>query len=421
MVKSISHDVLIIGGGIAGLRAAIECAGKCDVAVISKSHPLRSNSVAAQGGINAALSEDDNPSEHLKDTVEGGAFLVDQDSAELLANEAKSAVIELEHFGTIFSRKSDGKLAQRKFGAQSKERTCYAADKTGHTIMQTLYEQNLKRKTKFYDEFHVLKVIIEDNTCKGVVALEMSSGEVFLIKSKAVLIATGGYARIYDPCSASKASTGDGQALLFKEGIPLEDMEFVQFHPTGLYPTGILIGEASRGEGAYLVNDRGERFMQRYDIVRKELAPRDVISRAIQTEIEAGRGIGKKEFVHLDLRHLSKERILEKLPQIRQLALDFAGIDCFEKPVPVRPTSHYTMGGIPTDNRCNVLDEKNEPVKGLYAAGECTCVSVHGANRIGGNSLLEAAVFGRIAGKSLAAHSYQSQPHDVNIKVAADM
>jgi succinate dehydrogenase / fumarate reductase flavoprotein subunit len=419
MPNTVTHDVIIVGGGIAGLRAAIECAGKCDVAIVSKSHPLRSNSVAAQGGINAALSADDTASEHLKDTVEGGAFLVDQEAAEILTGEAKSAVIELEHYGTIFSRNSEGKLAQRKFGAQSKDRTCYAADKTGHTIMQTLYEQNLKRKTKFYDEFHIIKIIIEDNTCKGVVALEMKTGELYLMKSKAVLIATGGYARIYDPASVSNASTGDGQALVFNEGIPLEDIEFVQFHPTGLYPTGILISEASRGEGAYLVNDRGERFMQRYDIVRKELAPRDVVSRAIQSEIEAGRGIGRKDFVHLDLRHLPKDIIISKLPQIRQLILDFAGIDCFDTPIPVKPTAHYTMGGIPTDKKCNVLNHKNEPVSGLYAAGECACISVHGANRIGGNSLLEAAVFGKIAGKSLAAYSYQTKLHDADSNIVA--
>jgi len=418
MVKILSHDVIIIGGGIAGLMAAIECSGKCDAAIISKLHPLRSNSVAAQGGINASLGEGDSWEQHFRDTVEGGCFLVDQDAAELLAKEAKSTVIELEHLGTIFSRKENGEIAQRKFGAQSRERTCYAADKTGHTIIQTLYEQNLKRNTKIYDEFLVLKLIIENNTCKGAVAMDMKTGEICLFKSKAVLLATGGYARIYNLSSNSHSSTGDGQALVLREGLPLEDMEFVQFHPTGLYPSGILIGESARGEGGYLLNDRGERFMQRYDLVRKELAPRDVVARAVQAEIEAGRGIKRKDFVHLDLRNIPKETILEKLPQIRQLALDFAGIDCIENLLPVKPTAHYTMGGIPTDKRCNALDEKSNQVRGLFAAGECACLSVHGANRVGGNSMLEAAVFGKIAGKSLAAWAYQSKLLETGDKIA---
>jgi succinate dehydrogenase / fumarate reductase flavoprotein subunit len=418
MVTTKTHDVLIIGGGIAGLMAAIECSGKCDVAIISKLHPLRSNSVAAQGGINAALGEGDSWEQHFRDTVEGGCFLVDQDAAEILAKEAKSTVIELEHLGTIFSRKENGEIAQRRFGAQSRERTCYAADKTGHTIIQTLYEQNLKRGTKIYDEFIVLKLIIENSACKGAVAMDMKTGETCLFRSKATLLATGGYARIYAPSSNSHSSTGDGQALVLREGLPLEDMEFVQFHPTGLYPTGILIGESARGEGGYLLNDRGERFMQRYDLVRKELAPRDIVARAVQAEIEAGRGIKRKDFVHLDLRHIPKEMILEKLPQIRQLALDFAGIDCFDAPIPVKPTAHYTMGGIPTDKRCNVLDEKGSQVRGLFAAGECACISVHGANRVGGNSMLEAAVFGKTAGKSLAAWAYQSKLPEASDKIA---
>ncbi|MCD4808357.1 MAG: FAD-binding protein, partial [Methanosarcinales archaeon] len=386
------------GGGLAGMRAALEASKEVDTAVISKQHPLRSHSGAAQGGIAAVLDGwaekiGDSLESHIYDTVKGSDYLGDQDAIEILCREAPGDIRSMDRMGAIFSRTEEGMIAQRDFGGHSYARTCYAADKTGHILLQTLYEQMMKNRVKVYSEWHVVSLIVHDNICRGVVAYDMAGGRLQVIRARAVLLATGGYGRAFSITSNAHANTGDGLALAYRAGVPLQDMEFVQFHPTGLYKHGILITEGSRGEGGYLVNKNGERFMERYAPAKMELASRDVISRAIQTEIDEGRGIDG--YIHLDLRHLGKELIMERLAQIHDIALSFANVDCVHEPIPIQPTAHYSMGGIPTDINGRVLG-----VSGLFAAGECACVSVHGANRLGGNSLLEAIVFGRRAGIS---------------------
>ena len=394
----LTHDIIIIGGGLAGMRAALEASKEVDTAVISKSHPLRSHSGAAQGGIAAVLDGwaekiGDSLESHIYDTVKGSDYLGDQEAIEILCREAPDDIRSMDKMGAIFSRTEEGMIAQRDFGGHSYARTCYAADKTGHILLQTLYEQMMKNRVKVYSEWHVVSLIIHDNICRGVVAYDMAGGRLQVIRARAVLLATGGYGRAFSITSNAHANTGDGLALAYRAGVPLQDMEFVQFHPTGLYKHGILITEGSRGEGGYLVNRNGERFMERYAPSKMELASRDVVSRAIQTEIEQGRGIDG--YIHLDLRHLGKELIMERLAQIHDIALSFANVDCVHEPIPIQPTAHYSMGGIPTDINGRVLG-----VSGLFAAGECACVSVHGANRLGGNSLLETIVFGRRAGIS---------------------
>jgi len=380
------------------MRAALEASKEVDTAVISKQHPLRSHSGAAQGGIAAVLDGwaekiGDSLESHIYDTVKGSDYLGDQDAIEILCREAPGDIRSMDRMGAIFSRTEEGMIAQRDFGGHSYARTCYAADKTGHILLQTMYEQMMKNRVKVYSEWHVVSLLVHDNICRGVVAYDMAGGRLQVIRARAVLLATGGYGRAFSITSNAHANTGDGLALAYRAGVPLQDMEFVQFHPTGLYKHGILITEGSRGEGGYLVNRNGERFMERYAPSKMELASRDVISRAIQTEIDEGRGIDG--YIHLDLRHLGAELIMERLAQIHDIALSFANVDCVHEPIPIQPTAHYSMGGIPTDINGRVLG-----VSGLFAAGECACVSVHGANRLGGNSLLETIVFGRRAGIS---------------------
>jgi succinate dehydrogenase / fumarate reductase flavoprotein subunit len=406
------HDVIVVGAGLAAMRAAVEASKEYDVAVVSKVFPTRSHSGAAQGGIAASLAneEEDHWEWHMFDTIKGSDYLGDQDAIEILVKEAPVVVREYEHMGAPFSRTPDGRIAQRMFGGHTKNfgkggpilRACYAADRTGHVLLHTLYENCVKNAVRFYPEFYVLGLVVRDNVCSGVVAWDVVNGGVHVFHGNAVMFGTGGHARLYRIASISLSSTGDGQGMVLRAGLPLEDMEFLQFHPTGLYIHGILVSEAARGEGGYLLNDAGERFMKKYAPEKMELAPRDVTSRAIQKEIDEGRGIGGKDYVYLDLRHLGKDKIMTQLPQIHELAWKFIHVDCVKDPIPIQPTAHYSMGGIPTDNECRVLgDGKSKPVVGFFAAGECACVSVHGANRLGTNSLLEASLFGRRAGKSI--------------------
>jgi succinate dehydrogenase / fumarate reductase flavoprotein subunit len=403
----IKHDVLVVGGGLAGLRAAIEAfdAGRAcpagDVAVISQVHPLRSHSGAAQGGINAALANaedgrDDSPERHAYDTAKGSDFLADQDAVEIMTLEGLDRVVEMEHWGVPFSRTPEGKIAQRPFGAGSYPRTCYAADRTGHVLLHSLYENCVRRNLKVYAEWVALELIVQDGACVGVVAMDTVTGAVESFLGKATVIATGGYGRTYQKTTNAMINTGAGMALAYAAGVGLKDMEFVQFHPTTLYPTNILITEAARGEGGWLINAQGERFMERY-AKAMELAPRDIVSRSIQTEILEGRGF-ENAYVHLDLRHLGKAKLRERLPGVLELARDFAGVDAVKRPIPVQPGQHYAMGGID----CNVDGQTEMP--GLYAAGECACVSVHGANRLGGNSLLETLVIGYRAGRAASQY-----------------
>jgi len=397
-MELLSHDVLIVGGGLAGLRAAIEAkkSGR-DVAILSKVHPLRSHSVAAQGGINAALGNTPIPlkdawENHAFDTIKGSDYLADQDSVEVMCREANGRVIEMEHWGTLFSRTDDGKIAQRSFGGAGFPRTCYAADRTGHSLLHTLYEQVIGLRIPVYEEWYALSLVVEGGRCAGVLGFDFFEGRIVPIQAKAVILATGGYGRIFLRSTNAVINTGSGCFLAYQAGVPLEDMEFVQFHPTSLFGTNILITEGARGEGGYLVNARGERFMERYAPHLMELGPRDIVARGAQTEIDQGRGF-EGGYVHLDLRHLGREKILDRLPGIRQIAIDFAGVDPILEPIPIQPAQHYSMGGIPT-----TLDGKTE-LPGLFAAGECACISVHGANRLGGNSLLETLVFGQRAGR----------------------
>ncbi len=400
-MELLSHDILIIGGGLAGLRAAIEAkkSGR-DVAILSKVHPLRSHSVAAQGGLNAALGNAPTPSRdiwvnHAFDTIKGSDYLADQDAVEVMCQKAPECVIEMEHWGTLFSRTEEGKIAQRPFGGAGFPRACYAADRTGHNLLHTLYEQVIGLQIPVYEEWVALSLIVEDGRCIGVLGLHFFEGKIIPIQAKAVILATGGYGRIYLKSTNAVINTGTGCFLAYQAGLPLEDMEFVQFHPTSLFGTNILITEGARGEGGYLLNAKGERFMERYAPHLMELGPRDIVARGAQTEIDEGRGF-EGGYVYLDLRHLGKEKIVERLPGIRQIAMDFAGVDPILEPIPIQPAQHYSMGGIPT----GVDGETQLP--GLFAAGECACVSVHGANRLGGNSLLEALVFGERAGRKAA-------------------
>jgi succinate dehydrogenase / fumarate reductase flavoprotein subunit len=389
------------------LRAALELAGHVDVAIVTKVYPSRSHSGAAQGGVAAALGNVDGDSieSHIYDTVKGSDFLGDQDSIEILCNDAPRTIYEMEHLGCPFSRTEDNKINQRAFGGHSYLRACFSADRTGHALLHTLFEQTYKQggKLRIYSEWHVNRLIIEDGVCRGVVALDMKTGKLEVLHAKAVLFASGGYGQAFKITSNAAANTGDGIVAAYRAGVPLQDMEFVQFHPTGLYQHGILLTEGARGEGGYLINADGDRFMSTYAPSKMELGPRDIVSRSEQTEINEGRGAGpNKEYVLLDLRHLGRDKILERLPQVYNLAKDFIGVDCIEDPVPIQPTAHYSMGGIPADNDCQVfLDEKDTPVEGFFVAGECSCTSVHGANRLGTNSLLEALVFGRRAGKKM--------------------
>jgi succinate dehydrogenase / fumarate reductase flavoprotein subunit len=395
-------DAVIVGAGLAGLRAALEVAKSgLSAAVISKVYPTRSHSGGAQGGIAAALANvaDDSLEAHMFDTIKGSDYLADQDIIERFVNEALKTVYEFEHMGVPFSRTADGRINQRAFGGHSSPRACFAQDITGHVLLHTLYEQCLQHNVLFFNEFQVLSLLIKDDVSRGLVAWDIREGGLHIFHARAVLLATGGYGRAWKVTSNAHANTGDGVALVLEAGLPLEDMEFVQFHPTGLYKHGILLSEAARGEGAYIINDKGERFMKIYAAAKMELAPRDIVSRSEQTEINEGRGIGGKDYVYLDLRHLGRKKILDRLPQIHDLALNYLKVDAIDEPVPIQPTAHYSMGGIPANVRTEVIkDAKGAVVKGLYTAGEASCLSLHGANRLGCNSLQDAATFGRIAG-----------------------
>jgi len=385
------------------LRAAIEAhdAG-CEVAVVSRVHPVRSHSVAAQGGINAALGNhpeaaDDNPDKHAFDTVKGSDYLADQDAVEILTREAPDRIFEMEHWGCPFSRTPEGKIAQRPFGGAGYPRCCYAADRTGHALLHTMYEQTLKRHIKVYEEWQVVSLAVAEGRCYGLVALDLRTGRLEPMAAGAVIFGTGGAGRIYARSTNNIINTGSGMAIAYMAGVPLKDMEFIQFHPTSLFGNNVLMTEGARGEGGYLRNALGERFMARYAPKAMELAPRDITARAIQTEINEGRGF-PGGYVHLDLTHLGAAKILERLPAIRDIAINFTGVDPIKEPIPIQPGQHYFMGGI--DVNADGLSE----VAGFYAAGECSCVSVHGANRLGGNSLLETIVFGRRAGAHAAAY-----------------
>ena len=426
----LEHDVIIVGGGLAGSRAAVEIARtnpSLNVAVVAKTHPIRSHSVAAQGGIAASLKNVDSADTweaHAFDTVKGSDYLADQDAVEILAQEAPNVIIDLEHMGVLFSRLEDGRIAQRAFGGHSHNRTCYAADKTGHAILHELVNNLRRYGVQIYDEWYVMRLILEDAQAKGVVMYNIENGEVVVVRAKAVMFATGGYGRSFNTTSNDYASTGDGLAMSALAGVPLQDMEFVQFHPTGLYPVGVLISEAVRGEGAYLINSEGKRFMADYAPSKMELAPRDITSRAISLEIRAGRGVHPDgsaggPFVYLDLRHMGREKIMSRIPFCWEEAHRLVGVDAVYQPMPVRPTVHYSMGGIPTNTDGQVIigpglpvdfkfdpkenvNPQNNLVDGFFAAGEAACVSVHGANRLGSNSLLECVVYGKRTGAAIA-------------------
>jgi len=405
-------DAVIVGAGGAGLMAAIQLAGKANVAVVSKLYPPRSHTGAAQGGISAALgnTEEDHWEWHMFDTVKGGDYLVDQDAAEVLTREAIDAVYELEHMGLPFNRTPEGKIDQRRFGGHTRnygeaavKRACYAADRTGHMIIQTLYQQGIKHAVNFFDEHYLVDLLFAaDGSCCGCVTRELKTGEFHVLHAKAVLIATGGFGRVFKITSNALAGTGDGVAIAYRRGVPLMDMEFYQFHPTGLYKLGILLSEAARGEGGILRNNTGEAFAARYAPTLKDLAPRDMVSRFIYEEVKAGRGIDGKDYVFLDLTHLPPEVIDEKLPDVTDFARTYLRVEPKTEGVPVQPTAHYAMGGIPTNIEGQVIrDEHSTVIPGLYSAGESACVSVHGANRLGTNSLVDLVVFGRRAGKHM--------------------
>ncbi len=419
------YDVVIVGAGGAGMRAALESSQRARTAVLTKLYPTRSHTGAAQGGMAAALSnvEDDNAEWHVFDTVKGGDYLVDQDAAEILCNEAVDAVLDLEKMGLPFNRTEDGHIDQRRFGGHTRNhgeaavrRACYSADRTGHMILQTLYQQCVKQKVEFFNEFYVLDLLLTEDpqsaepgaevAAAGVVAYELATGEIHVFRAKSVIFATGGTGKIFKTTSNAHTLTGDGMGIALRAGLPLEDLEFFQFHPTGLAGLGILLSEAARGEGGILRNSTGERFMERYAPTIKDLAPRDMVSRAMANEVREGRGCGPhKDYVLLDLTHLEPAHIDAKLPDITEFARTYLGVEPYTEPVPVFPTAHYAMGGIPTNVTGQVLRNNTDVVAGLYAAGECACVSVHGANRLGTNSLLDINVFGRRAGIAAAEYA----------------
>jgi succinate dehydrogenase / fumarate reductase flavoprotein subunit len=418
MTVTHTYDAVIIGAGGAGMRAAIEASGHVRTAVISKLYPTRSHTGTAQGGMCAALGnvEEDSPEWHAFDTIKGGDYLVDQPAAIVMTEEAVDRVIELERWGLPFNRTPEGKIDQRRFGGHTRnhgeapvKRACFAADRTGHMILQTLYQQCIKNDVRFFNEFYAIDLLMTDGRVAGVVAYELATGELHVFRSKSVLFATGGYGKMFKVTSNAHTLTGDGMSVCYRRGIPLEDMEFFQFHPTGIYKMGILISEAVRGEGGILLNGDGERFMERYAPTIKDLAPRDMTSRAIYQEIKEGRGVDGKDYVYLDVRHLDPEVIEKKLPDVTEFARVYLGVEPLEEPVPIQPTAHYGMGGIPTDMEGRVVvGENEEVVPGLYAAGECACVSVHGANRLGTNSLLDIVVFGRRGGADMARYAKEA-------------
>lgn len=448
-LKTHTFDAVIVGAGGSGLMAALYASQGANVAVISKLYPTRSHTGAAQGGISAALGnmEEDHWQWHAYDTVKGSDYLADQDAVDVLCKEAVETIVELEHMGLPFDRFPDGTISQRRFGGHTNNETgktvrraCHAADRTGHMILQTLYQNCIKNNVNFFDEYHVVDLIRVGNSVRGVVAVEISTGEFHIFHSKAVLFATGGWGRCWEVTSNAHSLTGDGTAVCLRRGIPLEDMEFFQFHPTGIFRLGVLITEGVRGEGGVLINDKGERFMERYAPSIKDLASRDVVSRAIYDEIKAGNGINGQRYVHLDVRpetvnyyleqagesrRINREYIEAKLPDIADFTRTYLGVDPVNEPMPVQPTAHYGMGGIPTDIDGRVLlDNQNTPLDGLYAAGECACVSVHGANRLGTNSLVDLVVFGRRSGNHMADFCRTAEllplPNDPAEKVMAE-
>ena len=413
-------DVVIVGAGGAGLMAALQASKSCSVAVVSKLYPTRSHTGTAQGGIGAALGnlEPDSWEWHMFDTVKGSDYLADQDAVEFMCQEAIKVVYELEHMGLPFNRTPEGKIDQRRFGGHTKEfgaapvrRSCYAADRTGHMILQTLYQQCIKQQVRFFDEFHLLDVLMPEGRCGGIAAWQLATGELHVFQAKGVLLATGGFGRMYKVTSNAHTLTGDGCAAVLRRGLPLAGMEVFQFHPTGIYKLGILITEGARGEGGILRNALGERFMERYAPTLLDLAPRDMCSRAIYLELREGRGIQGKDYVHLDLTHLDREVLDKKLPDITDFVQTYLGIDPHRQPIPIQPTAHYAMGGIPTTIDAEVIrDAGSQAVPGLYAAGECACVSVHGANRLGTNSLVDIIVFGSRGGRRVAEWAAKADP-----------
>ncbi|MFT7836566.1 succinate dehydrogenase flavoprotein subunit [Saccharothrix sp. BKS2] len=421
------YDVVIIGAGGAGMRAAIEAGQRARTAVLTKLYPTRSHTGAAQGGMCAALAnvEEDNWEWHTFDTIKGGDYLVDQDAAEIMAKEAIDAVLDLEKMGLPFNRTPEGKIDQRRFGGHTRNhgeaavrRACYAADRTGHMILQTLYQNCVKHGIEFFNEFYVLDICLTETdngpVCTGAVAYELATGEIHVFQAKSVVFATGGFGKVFKTTSNAHTLTGDGMGIVFRKGLPLEDMEFYQFHPTGLAGLGILLTEGARGEGAILRNGSGERFMERYAPTIKDLAPRDIVARSMALEVLEGRGAGpNKDYVLLDCTHLGAEVLESKLPDITEFARTYLAVDPVEEPVPVYPTAHYAMGGIPTNVHGEVLRDNDNIVPGLYAAGECACVSVHGANRLGTNSLLDINVFGRRAGIAAAEYANNHEHLDL--------
>jgi succinate dehydrogenase / fumarate reductase flavoprotein subunit len=412
-LEKYSHDIIIVGAGLAGLRAAVAAAevnSKLDIAVLSKHHPLRSHSVCAQGGTAAVMREEDSYDLHAYDTVKGADFLADQDVAEFFVRQVPKEIVLTEHWGCPWSRNADGRIDQRPFGGHTFPRACFAADMTGFLEMHAIYGKVTSYKNiRFYDEWFVTSLMVEDKTAVGLTAIEMKTGEMQAFRAKSIIMATGGHERIYEFTTFSHSTTGDGMAMAYRAGAPLEDMEFVQFHPTGLVPPGVLITEGARGEGGYLLNANGERFMKKYAPEKMELAPRDVISRAEQTEMLEGRGLQGPygPYIALDLRHLGEEKINERLPLIRDVAIKLGGVDPVKEPIPIRPAAHYSMGGI----KANVKTETS--IAGLYAAGECSCISVHGANRLGCNSTADCLVFGTVAGEEATKHASSSSLHEV--------
>jgi succinate dehydrogenase / fumarate reductase flavoprotein subunit len=423
VVEVHKFDVVIVGAGGAGMRAALEASKNAHTAVLTKLYPTRSHTGAAQGGMCAALAnvEEDNWEWHTFDTVKGGDYLVDQDAAEVMCKEAIDAVIDLEKMGLPFNRTPEGRIDQRRFGGHTRNhgeaavrRSCYAADRTGHMILQTLYQNCIKQEVDFYNEYYVLDLLLDETQgeprAAGVVAVELATGAIHIFHAKSIVFATGGFGKIYKTTSNAHTLTGDGIGVVYRKGLPLEDMEFYQFHPTGLAGLGVLLTEGARGEGGILRNESGERFMERYAPTIKDLAPRDMIARAMVQEVREGRGAGpRKDYVYLDLTHLPKEQIEAKLPDITEFSRTYLGVDPVTELVPVFPTAHYAMGGIPTDIETRVLRNNTDVVPGLFAAGECACVSVHGANRLGTNSLLDINVFGKRSGVASANHANESE------------